>query len=152
MSGLFTSGGQSIGASASVYMLPLSVQSWFSLGLTCLISLPSKVISRVFSLHHNTKPSILQHSAFFMIQLSHLYMITGKKEMATYSNTPGKFHGWRSLVGYSPWGRKQLDMTERLDFTSQGRPELWLHGPLLAKWYLCFYFYFVFFSLLFNML
>ena len=25
---------------------------------------------------------------------------------------PGKFHGLRSLVGYSPWGRKELDMTE----------------------------------------
>ena len=25
---------------------------------------------------------------------------------------PGKFYGWRSLVGYSPWGRKELDMTE----------------------------------------
>ena len=29
---------------------------------------------------------------------------------------PRKFHGWRSLVGYSPWGRKELDMTERLHF------------------------------------
>ena len=29
---------------------------------------------------------------------------------------PGKFHGLRSLVGYSPWGRKELDMTERLHF------------------------------------
>ena len=28
---------------------------------------------------------------------------------------PGKFHGQRSLVGYSPWGRKELDMTERLN-------------------------------------
>ena len=27
-----------------------------------------------------------------------------------------KFHGWRNLVGYSPWGRKELDMTERLHF------------------------------------
>ena len=26
---------------------------------------------------------------------------------------PGESHGWRSLVGYSPWGRKELDMTER---------------------------------------
>ena len=26
----------------------------------------------------------------------------------------GKFHGWRSLVGYSPWGRKELDMAEQL--------------------------------------
>ena len=25
---------------------------------------------------------------------------------------PGKFHGQRSLAGYSPWGRKELDMTE----------------------------------------
>ena len=29
---------------------------------------------------------------------------------------PGKFHGWRSLVGYSPWGCKGADMTERLHF------------------------------------
>ena len=31
---------------------------------------------------------------------------------------PGKSHGWRSLVGCSPWGRKESDMTERLHFTS----------------------------------
>ena len=29
---------------------------------------------------------------------------------------PGEFHGWRSLVGYSPWGLKELDMTELLHF------------------------------------
>ena len=29
---------------------------------------------------------------------------------------PGKSHGWRSLVGCNPWGRKELDMTERLHF------------------------------------
>ena len=28
----------------------------------------------------------------------------------------GKSHGWRSLVGYSPWGLKELDMTDRLHF------------------------------------
>ena len=32
---------------------------------------------------------------------------------------PGKSHGQRSLVGYSPWGRKELDTTERLHFTSK---------------------------------
>ena len=31
---------------------------------------------------------------------------------------PGKSHGWWNLVGYSPWGHKELDMTERLHFTS----------------------------------
>ena len=29
---------------------------------------------------------------------------------------PGKSHGWRSLVGCSPWGRQELDTTERLHF------------------------------------
>ena len=29
---------------------------------------------------------------------------------------PGKSHGWRSLIGCSPWGHKELDMTERLHF------------------------------------
>ena len=29
---------------------------------------------------------------------------------------PGKSHGWRSLVGCSPWGHKESDMTERLHF------------------------------------
>ena len=29
---------------------------------------------------------------------------------------PGKFHGWRSLTGYSPWGRRELDTTEQLHF------------------------------------
>ena len=36
-----------------------------------------------------------------------------EKEMATHSSIlAGKFHGQRSLVGYSPWGRKESDMTE----------------------------------------
>ena len=33
---------------------------------------------------------------------------------------PGKSHGQRSLVGYSPWGRKESDMTERLHFLFLG--------------------------------
>ena len=37
--------------------------------------------------------------------------------MAThYSTLPGKSHGWRSLVGCSPWGREESDTTERLHF------------------------------------
>ena len=34
---------------------------------------------------------------------------------------PGKSHGWRSLVGYSPWGLKESDTTERLHFISLQR-------------------------------
>ena len=40
-----------------------------------------------------------------------------EKEMAIHSSTiAGKSHGQRSLVGYSPWGRKESDTTERLHF------------------------------------
>ena len=49
VSQLFTSGGQSIGASASASVLPMNIQDWFPLGLTGLISLQSKGLSRVFS-------------------------------------------------------------------------------------------------------
>ena len=62
MSQFFVSGGQSIGASASV--LPMNIQGWFPLGLTGLISLPSKGFSRVFS---NTA---VQKHQFFGAQLS----------------------------------------------------------------------------------
>ena len=35
---------------------------------------------------------------------------------------PGESHGQRSLVGYSPWGHKELDMPERLAHTYSGYP------------------------------
>ena len=71
----FTSGGQSIGASASV--LPMNIQSWFPLGLTGLISLLSKGLSSLLQ-HHSLKASILWCSAFFMVQFSHPYITIGK--------------------------------------------------------------------------
>ena len=58
MSGLFASGGQNIGASASASALPMNIQDWFPLGLTGLISLMSKGLSES-SQHHNSKASIL---------------------------------------------------------------------------------------------
>jgi len=44
-----------------------------------------------------------------------------KKWQPTPVFLPGKFPGWRSLAGYSPWGCKESDMTERLRFTSLHR-------------------------------
>ena len=49
---LFTSGGQSIGASGSAPVLPMNIQGWFPLGLTGLISLQPKGLSRVFTTTH----------------------------------------------------------------------------------------------------
>ena len=48
MSQFFTSGGQSIGVSASASVLPMNIQGWFPLALTGLIPLLSKGLSRVF--------------------------------------------------------------------------------------------------------
>ena len=61
VSRLFASGGQSIGSSASVF--PMNIESWFPLGLTGLISLLSKGLSRVFD-------TTLQKHQFFVTQLS----------------------------------------------------------------------------------
>ena len=49
MNQFFTLGGQSTGASASASVLPMNIQGWFTLGLTGLVSLQSKGLSRVFS-------------------------------------------------------------------------------------------------------
>ena len=64
MSQLFPSGGQRIGVSDSPSVLPMNIQDWFPLGLTGLISLLSKGLSRVFS---NTT---VQKHQFFGTQLS----------------------------------------------------------------------------------
>ena len=64
MSQFFTSGGQSIGVSASASVLPMNTQDWSPLGWTVWISLQSKALSRVFS---NTT---VQKHQFFSAQLS----------------------------------------------------------------------------------
>ena len=63
VSWLFTSGGQSVGASTSASVLPVNIQNWFPLGLTGLISLLSKGLSRVFS------STAIQKHQFFGTQL-----------------------------------------------------------------------------------
>ena len=77
MSQLFASHGQSIGVSASAPVLPMNIQDWLPLGLTVWISLQSKRLKNLLQCH-SSKASILRHSAFFIVQLSHPYITTGK--------------------------------------------------------------------------
>ena len=77
MSQLFTSGGQSIGVSASTSVLPMNTKDWSPLAWTGWISLQSKGLKSLLQ-HRSSKASILWHSAFFTVQLSHPYMTTGK--------------------------------------------------------------------------
>ena len=89
MSWLFASGGQSIGVSPSASVLPMNIQGWFPLGLTDLISLQSKGLSRV--IFSTTVQKHQFHSiVFFMDQLSHPYMTTGKNIALTIQIFVGK--------------------------------------------------------------
>ena len=71
MSQLFTSGGQSTGVSASASVLPMNTQDWLDL-------LAVQGTLKSLLQYHSSKASILQGSAFFIVQLSHPYMTTGK--------------------------------------------------------------------------
>ena len=94
MSCLFRLGGQSIGASAP--FLPMTIHGWFPLGLTGDLAIQGT------HQHRSSEVSILRRSAFFIVQLSHPYVTTGKtiaftrwtfvgKVMSLLFNTPSRF-------------------------------------------------------------
>ena len=82
MSWFFTSDGQSTGASASASVSPMNIQGmniqeyFFRIDWCDLLEVQASLESLLQ--HHSSKASILQCSAFFMAQLSHQYMTTGK--------------------------------------------------------------------------
>ena len=90
MSQLFTSGGQSIGVSASTSVPPMNTQDWSALGWTGWISLQSKGLSRVFSNTTVQKHQFFDPQAFFIAQLSQPHMITGKSIVLTRQTFDGK--------------------------------------------------------------
>ena len=78
VSQLFTSGGQSIGASASVLPLIFLITGLISFWIDWFDLLAVQETLKSLLQQHNLKASVLTHSDFSMVQLSHLYMITGK--------------------------------------------------------------------------
>ena len=89
MSQLFASGGQSTGVSVSASVLPKNTQDWSPLGWTGWISLVQGTLKSLLQ-HHSSKASILHRSAFFIVQLSHPYMTTGKTITLTRRTFAGK--------------------------------------------------------------
>ena len=83
VSWFFTSCGQSVGASALASVLPMNIQDWFSLGFTGWISLQSSPTPQFKSIN-------FWNSAFFIVQLSYSYMITGKTIALTRQTFVGK--------------------------------------------------------------
>ena len=100
---------QSTGASASASVLSVNIQGW-SLGLTGFITVLSKGLSRVFSTVW--QQSVLWHSVFFKVQLSHLYTTPGKTTALTTWNFVSKV---RSLLFNALYGfvRASLPRSER---------------------------------------
>ena len=90
MSWLLTSGGQSIGVSASTSALPMNIQYWFPLVLTGFDLCAVQGIPKSPLQHHSTKTSILWCSVILMVQLAHPYMTTGKSIALTGWTFVGK--------------------------------------------------------------
>jgi len=89
MSQLFASGGQSTGVSVSTSVFPLNIQDRsFRMDWLDLLAVQGTLKSLLQ--HHSSKASILQHSVFFRVQFSHLYMTTGKTIALTRWTFVGK--------------------------------------------------------------
>ena len=100
-----------------------------------------RILNRLLQ-SHNSKASVLWHSAFFIVQLSYLYMnkesacnagdlsvIPGlERSLGGRHGNPLQYsclenpQGQRRLVGCSPWGQKELDTTERLSTQALENP------------------------------
>ena len=75
------SGGHSIEVLASASVLPMNIQGWFRIDWLDLLAVQGTLKSLLQ--HHSLKASILWHSAFFIVQLSHPYMTIGKTIAST---------------------------------------------------------------------
>ena len=78
ISGLFISGGQCIEASALASVLPMNIQGIMSFRIDKIDFCAVQGTLKNLLQHHNLKTSVLQCSVFFMIQLSHPHVTTGK--------------------------------------------------------------------------
>ena len=120
MSQFFTSGGQSIGVSASASVLP-EYLGLISFRMDWLDLLAVQGTLKSLLQHHSLKALILRHSAFFTVQLSHPYMTTGKTTALTRRTFVGKV---MSLL---------LNMLSRLVITFLPRSKRllisWLQSP-----------------------
>ena len=71
------SGGKTFGVSASASILPMNIQDWFPLDRLFDLHAVQGTLKSLLQ-HHSSKASVLQCSAFFMVQLWHPYMTIGK--------------------------------------------------------------------------
>ena len=102
----FASGGQSIGVPASASVLPMTIQDWFPLGWTGWIFVAVQETLKSLLQNHGSKASILWCSAFFIVQLSHPYMTTGKT-IALTRRTFVNLSDWAGIIHTTFYGCDQ---------------------------------------------
>ena len=90
MSQFFASGGQSIRASASASVLAMNIPGLISFRMDWFDLLAVQGTLKSLLQHHSSKASLLQGSAFFIVQLSHSYMTTAKNIALTRWTFVGK--------------------------------------------------------------
>ena len=166
--------------SVSASVLPMNIQVWFLLGLTGLISLhSSKGFFKSLLQHHSSKASILRRSAFFMVQLSHPYMTTGKTIALTRQTCVGKLKSLlfnmlsRFVIAFLPRSKCLLISWQKLPSAGVLKPKkiksltvsivspsichkvMELNAMILVLWMLSFkpafpFFFFTFINRLFS--
>ena len=105
MNQFFESEHQGTGASASASVFPMNIQCWFPLGWIGWISLLSKGLSGVFCNTTVQKHQLFGTQAFFMVQLSHPYMTTGKIIALSVRTCVSKVNNLRDDFKYiGGWG------------------------------------------------
>ena len=112
----------------------MNIHGWFPLRLNGLISLLSKGLSSLLQ-HHSSESSVLQHSAFFMAQLSHLYMTNGKTIVLTIWTFVSKvmsllFNTLSSSDAVRDWGQEEKGTTEMVGWYHwiDGHESQWTPG------------------------
>ena len=114
MSQLFIWGGQSTGVSASTSVLPMNNPRLISFRMDWLDLLTVQGTLKSLLQHHSSKASILQCSAFFIVQLSHPYMTSGKTTALTRRTFVGKVMSLlfnmlsRLVIAFHPKSRSLL--------------------------------------------
>ena len=90
MSQFFISGSRNTGTSASASVLPMNIQGLFFFRIDWFDHLAVQGTLKSLLQHHSSKASILQSSAFFIVQLSHPYMTAGRTIALTRRTSIGK--------------------------------------------------------------
>ena len=83
------------------------------------------VLKGLIGLHRTVQLKLLHHNC---LGNRYIQRKGRRKWHPTPVPLPGKFHGWRSLVGYNPWGCKESDMTEQLHFHIERKDHMQAQG------------------------